>query len=34
MIRDHLAKWYVDKEFEPKTVVQKKKKTVDIKPKR
>ena len=29
MIRDNLAKWYVDKEFKPKKVVQKTKKTVD-----
>ena len=29
MIRDNLAKWYVDKEFKPKKIVQKTKKTVD-----
>lgn len=29
MIRDNLAKWYVDKEFKPKKIVQKMKKTVD-----
>ncbi len=35
MIRDHLARWYVDKEFQKSKIeVQKSKKTVDKQPKR